>query len=330
MHPKHESQHPGLPEGYSGRAAEADELRAVYELILACDLAEYGAADIVEEELRADWEDPDTDRWVVVAPRGEMAGYGSLSRPARRDPEGLPARLDVECYVGPDHSGKSVGRYLLRLAEAGALEWLAAEPGQAGAFLTNTVNGANAAARRLLEEEGYAPVRQFLLAEIDLLVTPPAPEPPSGVTVYPCVSEGEERAALEAVEDAFRDHWGYRAGGTLAGWSRRRCLGGAGPGLWLTAKAGDEVAGAVFCDLGEEDHGEVEWLAVRRPWRRRGVGLVLLCAAFSEIRARGGRVARLTVDSESPTGAGRLYERAGMRFVRHYAVHRKELNRAAG
>ena len=31
------------------------------------------------------------------------------------------------------------------------------------------------------------------------------------------------------------------------------------------------------------------------------------------------------VDSESPTGAPGLYERAGMKVARHYAVYRKEL-----
>jgi len=329
MHPKH--IRPGHPKGYAGRVPEEDQLRAVHALIGVCDLAEYGAADLEEEELRADWEDPRTDRWVVLSPVGEVAGYGSLSRPAVGNLKGDPARFDVECYVHPDHARRGIGRYLLRLAEARTLERVVLELGEGpDAVLTNTVNGANAAARHLLEAEGYAPVRDFLRMAIDLRGAPTVPEPPAGVTIRPCLSGEEERVALAVAEEAFGDHWGH-AEGTLSAWRRRRDLAGSGPGLWLAAKAGEEAAGAVFCDLSAEgDAGEVEWLAVRRPWRRRGVGLALLRAAFSGIRARGGREACLVVDSESPTGAARLYGRAGMRVVRHYAVHRKGLRPTAG
>jgi ribosomal protein S18 acetylase RimI-like enzyme len=55
---------------------------------------------------------------------------------------------------------------------------------------------------------------------------------------------------------------------------------------------------------------------VRRPWRRRGIALALLHHAFRELAARGKPRAGLGVDSESLTGATRLYERAGMRVVR--------------
>ena len=134
--------------------------------------------------------------------------------------------------------------------------------------------------------------------------------------------------AFGAVEEAFQDHWGHVAGRTLPDWRRRRDLAGSGPGLWLGGRAGDEMVGAVFCDTpAGEETGEIEWLAVKRPWRRRGMGLALLHAAFSQIHAHGGRRAGLVVDSESPTGAGRLYGRAGMRVVRHYAVHRKRIRR---
>ncbi len=91
------------------------------------------------------------------------------------------------------------------------------------------------------------------------------------------------------------------------------------------ARAGDEVGGAVFCYKSSEGVGEIEWLAVRRTWRRRGLGLTLLRSAFNELRRRGAREAHLVVDFESPTGARRLYERAGLRVERHYVVHRKEL-----
>jgi ribosomal protein S18 acetylase RimI-like enzyme len=54
---------------------------------------------------------------------------------------------------------------------------------------------------------------------------------------------------------------------------------------------------------------------VRRPWRRRGLGLALLRRAFGEFQRRGERLVQLGVDAASPTGATRLYERVGMRTI---------------
>lgn len=57
---------------------------------------------------------------------------------------------------------------------------------------------------------------------------------------------------------------------------------------------------------------EVGALGVRKPWRRRGVGLALLHHVIRVFHARGERSVGLGVDSENPAGATRLYERAGM------------------
>jgi ribosomal protein S18 acetylase RimI-like enzyme len=57
-------------------------------------------------------------------------------------------------------------------------------------------------------------------------------------------------------------------------------------------------------------------LAVRRPWRRRGLGEALLRDAFLRFAERGKRSAGLGVDAENTTGAVALYERVGMHVVR--------------
>jgi GNAT superfamily N-acetyltransferase len=71
--------------------------------------------------------------------------------------------------------------------------------------------------------------------------------------------------------------------------------------------------------------GWIRWLFVRRPWRRQGLGMALLQNAFRQFHVRGQRKVGLGVDAESPTGATRLYERAGMRVVEETVVYRKEL-----
>jgi mycothiol synthase len=64
-------------------------------------------------------------------------------------------------------------------------------------------------------------------------------------------------------------------------------------------------------------------LGVRRPWRRRGLGLALLRCAFGEFYRRDIRMVALAFDSQSLTGATRLYERAGMQLERLYSVYRE-------
>jgi ribosomal protein S18 acetylase RimI-like enzyme len=70
------------------------------------------------------------------------------------------------------------------------------------------------------------------------------------------------------------------------------------------------------------------WIAsvgVRPPWRRFGLGLAMLQEAFRRFYERGERVVGLGVDAENPTGATRLYERAGMSVAWQATVYEKEL-----
>jgi mycothiol synthase len=69
----------------------------------------------------------------------------------------------------------------------------------------------------------------------------------------------------------------------------------------------------------------VDVVAVRRPWRGRGLGLALLRHALGELYRRGVREVGLSVDAESITGAPRLYGRAGLRVSSSYALFQKEL-----
>ena len=50
--------------------------------------------------------------------------------------------------------------------------------------------------------------------------------------------------------------------------------------------------------------------------RRRGLAQALLQRVFSEFASRGYKRVGLGVDAENPTGAVRLYERAGMHVAR--------------
>jgi mycothiol synthase len=229
----------------------------------------------------------------------------------------------AEGYVHPAYTGLGIGASLVRLTEARAREHAACIPPGSRAFVDNTINGEDGASRRLLERAGYGAVRHFWRMAIELEEAPPEPRLPEGVSIRSCVSGEDERAIFEALDEALRDHWEYTPT-TFERWERRKKRMGFEPELWLLALDGGEVAGAAVC----EDRPESGWvseLAVRRPWRRRGLGLAMLRRAFAEFYLRGRRRVALAVDSQSLTGATRLYERAGMRVERLYSVYRKEL-----
>jgi len=109
-----------------------------------------------------------------------------------------------------------------------------------------------------------------------------------------------------------------------------RFLGAPGfdPTLWFLLWDGAELVGFAldFPEFGTDaDLGWVNWLGVRKPWRRRGLAEALLHRSFAELYARGKRRIALGVDAQNVTGALRLYERVGMRAVRRYGSWQKDL-----
>ena len=306
--------------GYTARPATMDDSAAVAALIEASDWAEYGEPDYSEEELRTEWGDEDLphDTHLVFTPDGQVVGYGNVYTIGK-------ARIEAEGYVHPDFYGRGIGSTLVRWSERRAAEHLALAPPELRVVLNNAISARNPRARAVLEHLGYAPVRYFWRMTIDLNETPALPVWPSGITVRTVVGDDDERLAFEAVEDAFRDHWGHSPR-TFDRWVRDQKLSGYRPALWFLAEtATGEIAGAAINRYFLETMGWVGSLAVRRPWRGQGLGMALLQHTFGEFYRRGTRRVGLGVDAQNPTGATRLYERAGMTPKHEYAIYQKEL-----
>jgi mycothiol synthase len=308
-----------LPEGYSVRAATMDDADAATDLLNACEIAENGEPDFGPGELAADWADIGLGERVALieAPDGSLAGYLALSSRGN-------VVHDADIYVHPDHTGRGLGTYLIRLSEARALSWVDSAPAGKRVVLRNPVNGVNPQANELLQNLGYEKIRHFWRMEIQMDAEPPEPTLPEGFTIRTCREGQDERAIFEAGREAYRDHWNMGPT-TFDEWLNRKHGDKYDPSLWFQLLDGEEIAGVAVCKVFSEDMGWVGDLCVRRPWRKRGFGSALLQHAFREFYRRGFRRVGLGVDSQNPTGATRLYERAGMKVTRKFVIYEKEL-----
>jgi ribosomal protein S18 acetylase RimI-like enzyme len=163
----------------------------------------------------------------------------------------------------------------------------------------------------------FEPVRHSYRMEIDLDTDPPPPVWSDGITVRNATT-ADHRSIHEAVIEVWRDTSDYYDE-TFEDWAHWNVESPSyDPSLWFLAYAGDELAGFSVCRRNDIDHsaGYVGLLGVRRPWRRQGLGEALLLRSFQAFREHGWTRGTLGVDASSPTGATRLYERAGMRIYR--------------
>ena len=300
------------------------DLDAIVDLINAASLAEGGTPDMTAAIIRSEWAESHFDlannAWLAVDGDGTALGYETLFF----EPAG---KAEVDGYVHPAHKYAGIGTQLLQRAEARARAQLAAEDLPA-LTIHGAIEAENAAAQELFDSLGYTTARHFWRMELAMDAPPPAPKWPAGVVVRPFRAE-DERAVHATVQEAFRDHWGSSP--TPFDEWRQAAIGREDfdPALWFLAYDGAELAGVV---LGYPRTAELGWvrnLSVRRPWRRRGLGLALLRQAFGAFYARGLRTVGLGVDAQNLSGATRLYERAGMVVAERYDHKEKQVGREA-
>lgn len=309
-----------LAPGYRYRPPTEDDISAIIGVMNAFDTYFLGHSDDhTPDDIRnEDWArlNLETDAWVFLAPDGVVVGYATETN------QGY-GQLQIDGYTHPDHRGKGIGSAILALGEARAAAQVDEQPEGARVMLFNSVLIEDTAAHALLDARGFSLIRTHWRMGIEMVDAPPAPKWPEGVTVRACEPGRDERAIFGAIEEAFQDHWGHTPR-DFDEWMRRRTRADFDPSLWFIAMDGGEIAGVAVNRM-RPSGGWVGTLGVRRPWRRRGLGLALLYQSLGAFYQRGVRSVGLGVDAQSLTGATRLYERAGMRPTMRIATFGREL-----
>lgn len=271
--------------------------------------------------------DPHRDAFVVEID-GDAVAFGRLWWRVE------DSRAHVYLHVGgvrPDWRRKGIGRALFRLKERRLRDIAAAHPKNVPRFFQVFMADTETDGEALARSEGYAPVRHFFTMVRPTLDDIPEAMLPDGLEVRPALPE-HYRATWEAIQEAFRDHWGAFP---ATEWHYRNWLNDPtfDPTLWKVAWDGDQVAGVVLGVINAAENerfqrrrGWLEDIAVRRPWRKRGLARALIAVTLRALEERGMAEAALGVDTENLSGALRLYESAGFHVVKRFSAYRKPVD----
>lgn len=301
------------------RPPREDEAAEVARIVNAASRAEHGTDDFTESEIARWFTQPNVDRerdLFLAEDNGSPVAYADVGDTGEA---GELFWIDLRL---PPEASESAGDALVEAATRRALELAAARrPGHAPRIIADA-SSTNERAAAVLQRAGFSLYRHSYRMAIDLDGDVPEPHFPDGLEVR-TFAPGEERAVFDAVNEAFEDSWDH-VQGSFEEWRHWNLDSESfDPELWWLVNDGAEIAGLCLCRPyeAEPDMGWIASLAVRRPWRRRGIARALLLTAFREFKRRGFARAGLGVDAESLTGADRLYESAGMRPIRRHDMY---------
>lgn len=318
-----------LSGGFTVRQAELADAEAITHLINLCDLETLGRKEHSVAKLLSEWQAPNfelSQSRVVIADDGNIAAYAELWYSI------VPVRNYVWGRVHPAYRNRGIGTFIMNWGEEMARAAVEAKPPNEKPCLLASCVDSETAVKQLFQNHHLELNRRYFTMLIELDKEPPTPTWPDNIHLTTFTEFGDLSAVWRANNEAFRDHYGHVERPEEDGIkSWQHIIDTAehyDPDLWFLAMDGDEVAGLCLCTPRTNEDPEkahVNNLAVRRPWRKQGLGMALLHHAFGEFYKRGRKRADLGVDATSLTGATRLYERAGMHQTDVYVSYQKPL-----
>jgi mycothiol synthase len=170
---------------------------------------------------------------------------------------------------------------------------------------------------RLAESMGYQTWRYFLRMRRDLAQPVTVIDDPPGVQIRQFLVADDEEV-MHVSNASFADHWGSTPMDAARWRADFSDSSSFRPAHSRVATTGGSIMGFLFSAEFEADTrergyptGYIARVGTLRTARGRGIASALLGRTLQGFADGGYRFAELGVDAESPTDAGRLYERAG-------------------
>lgn len=322
---------PLLPPGYTCRAIETADVAQIVTLANIEPLQINGEPITTVADFLADFNEPGSDpaanTRLVLDETGAIVAFVEVSFMSPY------VRTWLWAIVAPDHRGRGLGSALTAWGEARALTRLADAPPDAEVGLEASCFPSQQDAVALLTDFGYSHHRSFQTMFISMDAPPPAPDVPAGIVLTSLAERPNTplRTIHRTTREAFADHFGFverDMDESFIEWEHNFTSADYDPATKFLAFEGDELVGVSLCVPAVPPETTAAWcnqLAVRRPWRRRGLAQALLLHTFGYFYAAGTARVGLGVDADSLTNATRLYEKVGMRTETTTLAWRKVL-----
>ena len=289
---------------------------------------------VTAEDVERDYQhlvnsDPATDMLMVEDEHGNLIAYvrsGWEVDDQKRQVFGFPFNIHPK-HRKPGLLGHLLGWVEKRSVEI-AHETRAAEVHVLRAFILNADK--EVILKEALEAQDFKPVRFMNRMVRDLNGPIDIPPLPEGLEVRP-VPESHYRAVINALDEAFQDHWGHSP---FQEENYQSFISSPTfkPELWQVAWDGEEVAAGILNTVDEVANrqfnlkrGLTDPIFTRRPWRKRGLARALLMRSLKMLKELGMTEAMLGVDTQNPSGAFVLYESCGFKPIQRSLIFEKEI-----
>jgi mycothiol synthase len=277
----------------SMRQATDADADAIFAVVNAHDLADVGRAEWTPADVRSRMAKPAAETLVVAGGHDDVVAFAIIDG------------IDATVMVHPEAAGRGIGTRLREEVERRA----------SGPVLRQEVMSANRVATDLLTRAGYEHEQRYWRMERDLAPDEPVPEWPPGAGARVLERPGDDRAVYELISAAMSEIPGDTER-SFEEWTARAFTESLAPDL--STVAGD-MAGVALCHRHPDREGYVDYIAVARAWRGRGLGRALLQESFARFAMEGMQRAVLWVNGRNEA-ATRLYRAVGMDVA--FSAHR--------